>query len=352
MQLSARFSARGVRAQVFALGACLASACSSQPSGDDLANGGTFGFGGAAGTGGSGGAMGGSSSTQGGSGGSMGGAAGQGGAGGAGGGAGTGGSAGSGGAAGSGGMGMTVEVCPAGTLFCDDFEDDMVGQAPGSPWRDSTSSGGIVTVGTEQAFSGTRAVHASAPTGANYRRAYFALDQGSSSNIFPGAAQEMYGRAMMWLEETPDTAIHWTFVQGEGAATTPSAHNRLYRYGGQQQGGAGLMANFETTMLSTDCWQHSQRTMPEGTWTCVEWRFAVATNEMQFWLDGAEIQDLHVTGAGEGCIGNALNGQWLAPPAFQSLYLGWEHYQQPGNDIDLWIDAVVVSTERVGCPAE
>jgi hypothetical protein len=72
---------------------------------------------------------------------------------------------------------------------------------------------------------------------------------------------------------------------------------------------------------------------------------------MQFWLNGAEVADIHVTQQGEGCVGNALEGQWIAPPAFQTLYLGWEHYQLPANPIDLWVDDVVVSTERVGCPA-
>ncbi len=334
------------RTLVFAGGILLASACSSPPAEDGPGSGGSFGFGGAAGSGGSG-ATGGGGSAQGGSGGA-GGSATQGGAGG---GSGTGGTGGAGGGGGTGGMSMPVDVCPQGVLFCDDFEDDAVGQPPGSPWRNSSNSGGVVSVGTDFAFSGARAVHASAPTGAAYRRAYFALDQGSSP-IFPGAALEMYGRAMMYLEAVPDTAIHWTFVQGEGEATTPSTHNRLYRYGGQQQGGAGLMANFETTTIRTDCWQHSQRTMPAATWACVEWRFVVATNEMQFWLDGEEIDDLHVTLRGEGCIADDLGGDWLAPPAFQSLYLGWEHYQQPGNDIDLWVDAVAVSTERVGCPAD
>ena len=68
-------------------------------------------------------------------------------------------------------------------------------------------------------------------------------------------------------------------------------------------------------------------------------------------LNGTELADIHVTEMGEGCIGNALNGQWLAPPAFETLYLGWEHYQQTMNPIDLWMDDIVVNTERVGCPA-
>jgi hypothetical protein len=50
-------------------------------------------------------------------------------------------------------------------------------------------------------------------------------------------------------------------------------------------------------------------------------------------------------------MGNGVNGQWLAPPAFQALHLGWEQYQQHSNDTNLWVDDVVASTERVGCPA-
>ena len=69
------------------------------------------------------------------------------------------------------------------------------------------------------------------------------------------------------------------------------------------------------------------------------------------WLNGSELSDIHVAGMGEGCGGNALEGQWIAPPAFQTLYLGWEHYQQTMNPIDLWMDAIVVDTKRVGCPA-
>lgn len=261
-----------------------------------------------------------------------------------------GGSGGVSGSAGSGGTSAGGPVCPDTALFCDDFEDDGVGQGPGSPWRNDANSGATVNVETLRAFSGTNAVHVNAPAGAAYRRGYFALDQGSSP-VFPALSQEMYGRAMMWLEQAPNADAHWTFIQGEGTSGTMPPHNRLYRFGGQHQNGLGLMANFETTMVSTDCWDHSASTMPTGAWVCVEWRFAVASNEMQFWLNGAELEDIHVTGRGEGCVGNALNGDWLAPPAFQTLYLGWEHYQPPANDINLWVDAVAVGAERVGCPA-
>lgn len=245
----------------------------------------------------------------------------------------------------------------ASALFCDDFEDDVVGQAPGSPWRDETrGTGATVRVDAARAFSGRQSVHVATPKGASYRRGYFAIHQ---PPVFPAAAREMHGRAMMWLESAPITPagkgdVHWTFVQGEGRSANDT-YNSIYRYGGQHQAGVGLMANFETTPpTKSDCWQHSASRMPVGRWTCVEWHFAVASNEMQFWLDGQELMDIHVVdhahGAGTGCLGNDLGGQWLAPPAFQSLYLGWERYQDPQNDGNLWIDDVVISKSRAGCP--
>jgi hypothetical protein len=258
------------------------------------------------------------------------------------------------GAAGSASLPMPPPLaspCPAAALLCDDFEDDALGQFPGAPWQNQTGSGASVRVDGMQAFSGTRAVHVSSPAGA-YRRGYFSLQNGSS--IFPGAAREMFGREMLWLDATPNATVHWTIIQAEGRAAN-GTHDAYYRYGGQQQGGAGLMANYETNMgVSTDCYSHSATRMPTQAWTCVEWRFSVATNELQMWLDGRELADLHVVDrpstAGSGCLGNSVNGQWLAPPAFTTLHLGWEQYQQHSNDTNLWVDDVVISTERVGCP--
>lgn len=246
----------------------------------------------------------------------------------------------------------------APALFCDDFEDDRVGAAPGAPWRDETEpSGASVRVEESRAHSGKRAVHVYAPKGAAYRRGYFAIHE---APVFPAASQEMYGRIMVWLDQAPITPrgqhdVHWTLFQGEGRSRD-DRFNSIYRFGGQHQAGLGLMTNFETTPpVKSDCWQHSAARLPVQEWACVEWHFVVASNELEFWLNGAELADLHVRdraqAPGTGCLSTAeLGGQWLAPPAFQSLYLGWERYQAPENDQNVWIDDVVVSQQRVGCP--
>lgn len=242
-------------------------------------------------------------------------------------------------------------------LLCDDFEHHSLGEAPGAPFSDATGdSGARVSISSERSYSGSQSVHIEAKTGKSYRRGYFALH---GAPVFPAASQEMYGRAMVWLNAAPITPagappVHWTLLQGEGRSANDQ-YNAIYRLGGQHQQGSGLMANFETTPpTKTDCWQHSATRMPVRQWACVEWHFVVDTNEMEMWIDSQALSDLHIVngqaGEGSGCLGHDLQDQWLAPPAFNSLYLGWERYQQPTNDRDVWFDDVAVSLQRIGCP--
>jgi hypothetical protein len=171
----------------------------------------------------------------------------------------------------------------------------------------------------------------------------------------PGAMSGMYGRAMVFLDEAPVALpgappVHWTLLQGEGRSAD-DRYNSIYRLGVEGKGGTQLMANFETTPpVTTDCKQQSARRIPVKRWTCVEWHMEVASNEMQFWLDGHEVVRVagkaRVAGA---CRGNDLQGEWLAPPKFDSFYIGFERYADSANDQNLWIDDVALSKTRVGC---
>src|SRR5262249_24545234 len=126
----------------------------------------------------------------------------------------------------------------------------------------------------------------------------------------------------------------------------------IYRLGLLEQGGTQLMANFETTPpVRTNCMQQSKRRLPIRGWACIEWHMSVATDEMQFWIDGDEITHVRQrAAAADACRGNDLDSRWLAPPRFDSLYMGFERYGDSTNDQDLWMDDVDLSTERVGCP--
>jgi hypothetical protein len=246
---------------------------------------------------------------------------------------------------------------PAGPLFSDDFEKHAAGQIPGAPWKEETyKSGAVIVVDGQHAFSGGQAMHVLTPRGAKYRRGYVAIHLG---NGLPALQSGMYGRAMVWLDHAPvglsesDANVHWTLLQGEGRSAD-DRYNAIYRLGVERAHGRQLMANYETTPpLSTDCKQQSKRALPVQRWACVEWHMDVASQEMEFWLDGKPVTHVIQRAAAENaCKGSDLQGEWRAPPKFNSLYIGLERYADSANDQNLWIDDVALSKARVGCPGK
>lgn len=258
-------------------------------------------------------------------------------------------------------MGVAQAVDPA-PLFVDDFEAHTAGQVPGPPWKEEIyRSGAIIQVDGGRVFSGRQALHVTAPRGANYRRGYVAIHLGGP---LPQLQAAMYGRAMVWLDEMPEPApranpaelpdepgVHWTLLQGEGRSAD-DRYNSIYRLGLEHDNGTQFMANFETTPpVRTDCRQQSKRTLPVRRWACVEWHLEVATQELEFWLDGVPV--VQVRGRADSsasCKGNDLAGEWRAPPKFDSFYIGFERYADSVNDQDLWIDDVELERWRIGCP--
>jgi len=121
--------------------------------------------------------------------------------------------------------------------------------------------------------------------------------------------------------------------------------------------GSQLMANYETPDSygsnpigpGSDCWKHANKVVvPVGTWTCVEWQFDGPNNQMHLWLDGAAVDSLTVSGVGDGCVNQPATYPWTAP-SFDHIDLGWESYQADAART-AWVDDVVLSKTRVGCP--
>jgi hypothetical protein len=312
-------------------------------------SGGTGGTGGAAGLGASGGSAGASA----------GGAAGQAASGGTGGQAGTGGSGGgTSGNAGSSGTGVgggSSHPCDT-ALFCDDFESYLPGEAPDGPWA-AREDAGTVAVDSEQKVSGNQSVKFTTDAGGGGAALIRLTDA-----AFPVPGNAFYGRMMYRLESAPTASVHWTILAGGGVVPN-ATHHALYRYGGQHPVmdgqsfvGSQLMANYETpdwysnmNTPGSDCWQHANGdVLPTGAFVCVEWFFDGPNDEMRLWLDGNPIDSVTVTGSGQGCVNAANDFTWSAPE-FETLDLGWEFYQQDAART-VWIDDLVISTTKVGCP--
>lgn len=245
---------------------------------------------------------------------------------------------GSGGGAAGAGAGGGNGACN-GALFCDDFE--AYTDAPGAPWMVQKNAQGNVIIDGAQHRSGTKAVKFTTTGTMSYQQAFMSL-----TKIFPVAQNAFYGRMMMYATKAANDGVHWTMIQGEGAATG-GITNAKVRYGGQQQ--KSLMANYDSTGKKSDCWQHSATKMPEAKWACMEWYFDGATNTQKFWLDGNAVNDLTVMGVGEGCLSNETDNKWVFP-TFSKVSLGWESYQTD-DPREVWIDDVALGTSKIGCPA-
>jgi hypothetical protein len=253
--------------------------------------------------------------------------------------------------------GGAADPCKA-ARFCETFETYPTGKPPAGGWKAQTNLGAISVVDTEH-FGGGKSVKFTTQSASGGKTAYIRLDVAS---VFPAPGNMYFGRMMARLESAPEQSVHWTFIQSGGLIEGQNYH-ALYRYGGQQPikngttfVGTQLMANYETpdsyggTGPSSDCWNHSNaKVMPVAKWTCIEWQFDGPNDTMRFWLDDAAIDTLTVQGKGQGCVHQDKTFEWKAP-RFDNVQLGWESYQQD-TERTLYIDDVVISTTRVGCPA-
>src|SRR4029079_14261126 len=128
----------------------------------------------------------------------------------------------------------------------------------------------------------------------------------------------------------------------------------IYRLGLMDKGGTQLLANFETTPpVKTNCMQQSKRTLPLRPWSCIEWHMEVATNEMQFWIDGHPITHVkeRATVAG-ACAGHDLDDRWLGTPrraparARATIWtaVGW---RRRASTVSTWASSVMATRPTI-----
>jgi hypothetical protein len=248
--------------------------------------------------------------------------------------------------------GPDMNPCTNGeAVFCDDFEADSGGAAPGGPWNVSTHKG-TVSVSSAKAYSGTKSLKCTTTSSSSdadkYRQAFVAIGEDDA----PITGNQFYGRMMVWFGRIPpNNGLHWTNVSGSGQVTTEKYDNASfsssYNYGGQY---SHLMANYNSGGgPASDCWQHSDTILPAQTWHCMEWQFDGPNQTMKLWINGTAIDAVTVIDQGQGCIAHDLGDRWVAPQ-FDTIRLGWEHYQDIDYDVELYVDDVALGPTRLGCP--
>jgi hypothetical protein len=293
------------------------------------AAGGAGGAAGATGSGGKGGASGGNGGA--GAGGSAGSAgAGNGGGSGTSGSGGTGGgNAGRGGGAGTAAGGGTGNPCStrAGLIFCDDFESKAVGMfATAAPW---VLQGGNVTIdGTTPAHSGSKSVHVHA--GDNDYDTLFVLHD---ATILPAPNGKFFLRAYMRLSRAM-AGGHNAFIiadpyamQGTGNNLRIGEMNAMLMY--------TIMGDGHGALSNQNFYNDGKPgvAFAPSTWVCLEALIDHGHPEIDVWVDGTEVPDLHHT-------------DW-ALDSYDSVRFGFEKYAGPG--IDIWYDDIAIGTQRIGC---
>jgi len=254
-----------------------------------------------------------------------------------------------------------TNVCDT-ALACDDFESSAAGSKPAGALR-AAEEGASLSIVDGMAYSGSRSVKISVPKGDNtFRSAMLAFDD---TGKLPTPENVLYGRAMYFFESLPMTDLEWRMVVGKGMIPGKT-YRSIYSYGGALpvMGPDGSFVGSEFVALydtpdyyddpmsspHTNCWSHAnQIAAPVGKWACIEWKFDGPNNEMQLWLDGIGVAGMDIKGQGDACSGPDGQYTWEAP-AFTEIYMGWETYLPDMQDRTVWIDDVVISTQRIGCP--
>jgi hypothetical protein len=230
-------------------------------------------------------------------------------------------------AAGSGSGGAAVLGCAAvsGAKFCEDWDKLPTGMPQGAY---SVSSG--VVVDSTKAFSGTQSLHfqkltkpASGTPNINFTKQ------------FPLASNDLHGRAMVFLAQTPKTSSHWNFITSSNS-------------GGTEWSIGGQYGNFELVCDPPDNGLDSKTAFPGGRWVCLQWEFHYPGNDNTTFVtkvDGVSVDQGEFTGA------NSKGEKWKAG-VWSNLKLGWEVFGSSDIDVEFWVDDLAFGEQPIACPAQ
>jgi hypothetical protein len=264
--------------------------------------------------------------------------------------------------------GTDTSGCPTGSI-CEDFESYASASDLGPAWTVYTYGGGALQVDGTKPCHGGKSLHLSIPAGG--RKYADIIKQGAGdAAVLP---LKHYGRVMVWLTAIP-SAAHWSINQAGGILAGTANMTAKYSWGGQN---AKLLPGYsqrdpliggvvplrgggpedgdpnDLTTAPVDCSTAARsETVATKRWVCWEWMVDGATPELHMWLDGKPQTEADVVGMGTACA-RGTNATWTAPKSFSKIIVGWETYTQPSDVAnEVWLDDLVMSPERVGCPPQ
>jgi hypothetical protein len=237
------------------------------------------------------------------------------------------GDAGSAGAAGS--AGSSSDPCSArpGLLFCEGFENVADGALPDDPrWTSTVIGEGTLGVDATVGHTGDKSLRV-------YGAGFQTLLTFHDATILPPASGRLFVRAFVRLAE-PMTGGHNTFIiadtaaapgQGNAARVGEMAEMLMMTVTGDTHGALSNDNHYTDGLPGV--------VFPPEEFVCLELLFDSAAQEINTWVEGVEVPDLHRT-------------DWPVD-AYDALRFGFEQYAGPASDI--WYDDLAIGTEPIGC---
>jgi hypothetical protein len=215
-----------------------------------------------------------------------------------------------------------------------------VGSTPGGG---DITSGNTMTVATDKAFSGTKALKVRATS----RKAKFRVDLAGK---LQNPARIAYMRMMVFVESLPsgDASGHWDLFSANG----PSARGPVTIGVGGGQHPRIPLSRWLYLSGGVDCSKQQTPGIPVGKWTCIEVKVNEQdANHYSIGFDGQEQKGLtfDTNPDQDVCVADAFGGVWHVP-RLQTFYWGWEHWHTQLNPVVFWIDDIVVDQRPIGCP--
>ena len=217
----------------------------------------------------------------------------------------------------------------AGLLFCEDFESKPAGAvASAPPWTSQIIGNGTLTVDATTGHSGGKSLHIHAGDDD-----YDTLLAFHDTAVLPTPGGRFYMRVYLRLGRAM-APRHNSYIVADPSATSGGGNNvrigednamLMYTVMGDAHG-ALSNANYYTDHTGGVAFAPS-------TWVCVEVLLDAGHPEIDVWVDGTEVPDLH-------------HIDW-ALDSYDTVRFGFEKYAGPG--IDLWYDDIAIGTARIGC---
>jgi hypothetical protein len=240
---------------------------------------------------------------------------------------------------------FAARCSPAGGAVCEDFETESENGPPDpAKWTVITSYSGMPSSQNEITIDGTRA--------ARGKRSLHVHTETSDpvyieTKRLPLQGNAFYGRVFAYFAADPGARSrgHWGAFVGVGKR--PSVMQDVeVRLGGQFD---ILVANYSPndalqTSASRDGFYDDGARLPVAKWTCFEFLFDGGGNELRLWMDGTELDRLHVTDWGQ--FGHTPTPAWS--PTYDRLRIGYQSWNAD-TPIDVFYDAIAIDTQRIGC---